>query len=514
MPIANPQQRLARATPPVTAPLTLPAPVKGWNTRDELDAMDPLDAITLDNFYPDSTGIMARTGYTEHATGLGSGAVETLAEYRSGSTIQMLGACGTNIYNCSAAGAVGAALGSGFANARWQTTNFLNRLFLCNGADSVQIYDGATLAAASFTGVTTSTLIGVAQYQQRLFFWAANSSGFWYALLNSISGALAFYDLSGFTPRGANLISVTTITHDGGNGVLDFIAFIMSSGDMLLYFGNDPAQSGSWQLVGRYRVSPPVNIRAICGYGGDSFVTTNDDYMQLQQQLAALRDGTLPPRSKASGAVSAAIVANGSAFGWQSLYYPRGRRLIFNVPNTDGTFDQHVCNTSLPTQPWCRFKGMNASTWVVYNDALYFGGAGGKVYHADNGYEDVSTAVAAVGQQAWNTVQSAQRKRMTVVRPIVQTTQGSYDFAVGFDYQTLDIPVPATATGTSLTDDAGTAITDATGTAITTGASGISTDWRVAGDTGTAFGFGLRVSSAGQTAWLRTDFRLEQGIGL
>lgn len=514
MAIANPQQRLARATQPITAPLSLPAPVKGWNTRDELDAMDPLDAITLDNFYPDSTGVKARTGYAVHATGLGSGAVETLAEYRSGSTIQLLGACDGDIFNCSSPGAVGAALDTGFTNDRWQTTNFLNRLFLCNGADDVQIYDGATLAAAAFTGVDLDTLIGVAQYQQRLFFWQANSSGFWYALLNSISGALAFYDLSAFSPRGANLISVSTVTHDGGNGVLDFIAFMMSSGDMLLYFGNDPAQSGAWQLVGRYRVSPPVNIRAICSYGGDSFVTTYDDYMQLQQQLAALRDGTLPPRSKASGAVQEAIIANGSAFGWESLYYPRGRRLIFNVPNTDGTFDQHVCNTSLPTQPWCRFQGMNASTWVVFSDGLYFGGAGGTVYHADNGFEDVSTAVSCVGQQAWNKIDNAQRKRMSVVRPIIQSTQGTYDFAVGFDYQALDIPVPATALGEDLTDGAGLAITDGSGEALTTGAAGINIDWRVAGDTGTAFGFGLRVSSAGQTAWLRTDFRLEQGIGL
>ena len=74
----------------------------------------------------------------------------------------------------------------------------------------------------------------------------------------------------------------------------------------------------------------------------------------------ALKLGQLPPRSKVSTAVQNAVRANLTAFGWQALYYPRGRRLIFNIPNPDGTFCQHVQNTALQSQPWCRFVNMNA----------------------------------------------------------------------------------------------------------------------------------------------------------
>lgn len=510
------QQRIQAAQRPVTAPLSIPAPMKGWNTRDELDSMDPLDAITLDNFYPDTGGILARTGSAVYATGLGSSAVETLAAFQAGATSKFLGACGGSIFDITTGGAVGSALATGFTSNRWQTVSFLQRLFLCNGTDTAQVYDGSSIGNVNFSGGSTpalTALVGCFVYQQSLFFWTNNSTGFYYAQLNSISGTLTFYDLSPFCPNGGNMLAMTTVTHDGGNGVLDFAAFIMTTGYMLLFYGNDPSQSAAWSLIGIYRVAPPVNIRAICQYGGDSFVTTYDDYLPLQQQLTALKEGQLPPRSKVSGALQQAILANPAAFGWQSLYYPKGRRLIFNVPNTDGTFSQHVQNTSLPSQPWCRFNNWNASTFGLFNGNLYFGGAGGIVYQADVGYTDSGTPVQATGQQAWQK-DSAYRKRMTTVRPIVQSDQGAYTFAVGFDYGALDIPIPVQLTGAAITDDSGNPITDDSGNAITVGVAGISTAWEVGGDTGTAFSFGMNIASSAQTSWLRTDFRLEQGSAL
>jgi hypothetical protein len=287
----------------------------------------------------------------------------------------------------------------------------------------------------------------------------------------------------------------------------------MSSGEMLLYYGNDPALASAWQMIGRYRVAQPVSIRAICTYGGDSFVTTFDDYLPLQQQLVALKIGAMPPRSKVSKAVQAAIKLNRNAFGWQALYYPKGRMLIFNVPNPDGTFDQHVCNTALPDQPWCRFKGWNASCFGLLGDNLYFGGAGGNVYQADSGNADLGLDIYATGQQAWNKLKTANNKRMPNVRPIVQTQQGAYEFDVGFDYGPLDIKVPEATVGPPL-DDGTTIIDDGLGNPITTGSLGINVGWRVAGGIGTAFSFGMMVCASAPCSWLRTDFRLEPSRGL
>ena len=509
------KQRIAQGAQAITAPTSIPAPVGGWNTRDELDAMDALDAVTMDNFFPDSQGVKVRGGDAVWATGLGASPVETLAQYQNGATHKFLAACGGSVFDASASGAVGAAIHTGYTNNRWQTTNFLGKMFLVNGADNAQIYDGSTLADASFSGVTLSNLVGVVQYQQRLFFWENNGTGVWYAQLNSISGALAFFDLSVFVPSGGVMVGATTITHDGGNGVLDFIAFIFSSGHVILYLGNDPALVSGFQQIGLYRLSPPVSPRAIATYGGESYITTYDDYLGLQSQLAALRVGQLPPRSKISGAVQAAIIANKDAFGWQAIYYPKGRRLIYNVPNVDGTFDQHVCNTALPNTPWCRYQGLNASCWGLFGDNIFFGGANGIVYQAEvGGTQDDGSPISATVQQAWNKINIPSGKRISAVQPIVQSTEGSFTFSIGYDYQPFSIATPQDLVGMEITDDAGVAITDDDGVPITTGASGIQPRWHAAGGIGTAFSFGMNLLSAGQTSWLRTDFRFEQTQGL
>jgi hypothetical protein len=514
------QQRVALGQAPVAvAPPSVPAPIKGWNTRDALTAMDPLDAVQLDNWYPDTSGLNLRNGYVPYATGLGGSAVETLAEYNANAIRKLLAAGDGSIFDVSANGAVGAPLASGFTSNAWQTEQFLQKLFFCNGADTMQVFDGTTLAASTFTGVTLSTLIGVKQYQQRLYFWQANSTGFWYAPLNAILGALNFYDLSAFSPDGGNLVAVTTYSHDGGNGVLDFVVFIMSSGWALIYYGNDPSTNLNWQMIGRYRIAPPVNIRSVCNYGGEAFVTTFDDHVALSAELEALKDGRLAPRSKISSAVQAAVAANPSGFGWQALYYTKGRRLIFNVPNSNGTFYQHIQNTAVSYQdpqtgrivsPYCRFVNMNAYCWGLYKDNLFFGGAGGVVYQADTGTLDVLGAVEAVGQQAWNVFQSPARKRGTDIRPIIQSYGSlSYTLSVGWDYNELNIQDQISASAVGSPWDISPWDTSPWSPDFE-----VSTSWYSSAGDGVAQGWAISLAATNSVSWLRTDFRGEIGNAL
>lgn len=526
-------QRLQVAQQAVAvAPPSVPAPIKGWNTRDALTAMDPMDAVQLDNWYPDASGVNLRNGYTVFASGLGSGSVKTLAEYNVGSVRKLLACASGFVYDISAGGVSGFSsgfssgfgggftiLGSGFSSDAWQTEQFLSRLFFCNGVDTMQVYDGATLSAATFTGVTLSTLVGVKQYQQRLFFWQNNSTKFWYAPLNSITGALNSYDLAAFSPAGGNLINVTTYSHDGGNGVQDLIVFFMSSGWALLFYGNDPGNELMWQQIGRYRLGAPVNIRAVCNYGGEAFVTTTDDHLGLSAELEALKEGRQAPRSKISPSVQQAVVANASAFGWQSLYYTKGRRLIINIPNANGTFYQHVMNTAVSytdpltgriVNPWCRFVNMNAQCFGLYRDNLFFGGANGTVYQADTGALDNLGAVSAVAQQAWNTFESPNRKRISAVRPIIQSYGNvDYSFSIGFDYGTLNISDQISASAIGSPWDTSPWDTSPWSPDFT-----VSTLWRTGGGDGVAAGWGISLSATNAVTWLRTDFRGEMGNAL
>ena len=233
--------------------------------------------------------------------------------------------------------------------------------------------------------------------------------------------------------------------------------------------------------------------------------------MPIEQQLVALKVGSLPPRSKVSTAVQQAVALNKNAFGWQALYYPAGRRLIFNIPNPNGTFYQHVCNTGLPDLPWCQFTGMNAYVWSLFGDSLYFGAVNGAIYQADIGSTDNLGPVSAYGQQAWNKLGNARRKRVSAVRPVVQT-QGSiaYNFGVGFDYRPLDVDIPILTEGNLGSPWNISPWNTSPWSPETT----VDPRWSIGGGSGTAVGFAIAAATVEQVSWLRTDMRFESGDAL
>lgn len=506
------KQRLQIASKIENIPYSIPAPYGGWNARDALDEMPPTDAVMLDNWYPDYAGLSVRNGFTIFATGVDSTAVQTLAEFNFGATRKFIAAAGNAFYDISSGGATGAPIASGFTNNAWQTATLNSHMFFANGSDNMQIYDGTSFSAAGFTGAPANNFVGVFQYQNRLFMWRPNDTIFYYAAtLGAITGPLGSgFDVSGWTPHGGNIVAMVSYSHDGGNGVIDLLAVICSSGDVLVYFGNDPANPNAWQLVGIYRISPPVNIRSVCQYGAEAFLTTYDDHIPLQQQLVALKLGQLPPRSKVSTAVKNAVISNALGFGWQALYYPKGRRLIFNVPNPDGTFSQHIQNTALSAQPWCRFQNMNAFCWGLFKDNLFFGGAGGVVYQADNGNLDNLGVVQANAQQSWNQFEKPFKKRVTMVRPVIQATAtGAYTFSLGYDYGAINVEIFATVGATGSPWDI-----SPWDTSPWSPENVVDPHWKVGGGTGQAVGVLINAAANEPITWLRTDYRYTDTTGL
>lgn len=500
----------------LTLPQSVPAPNLGWNTRDPFAAMDPQDAITLDNWTADYGGVRIRMGSISFAkVGDGSVPVETLAVLESTAVVgTMLAACGGTIYNVTLGSTTGMVVGSGFISNRWQNAVFQNRLFLVNGADPMQVYDGGSLSAAAFTGTLTSTLYGVTVVHNRLFFWTGEDASFWYGPVNGIAGALNEFNLATVAANGGSLIAVDVLSYDGGTGIDSYTCFFMSSGELLMYTGTDPTNQSNWALVGRYMLPPAISPRAIARYGGDIYITTHNDHLQLSQILIALKLGQTPPRSKISGAVTSAINAGQSLFGWQAIYFPMATRIIFNIPNADGTFDQHVYNTSL--QSWSRFKGLNAHCWAILNDNIYFGKSGGEIIQAAVGFTDSDAdgtrPIIASSQQAWQNFGTPLRKRLAASRIVVETNNSgaSYSFDVGIDYGPVTFVTPITTT------PLGPLWGSVTWGAFTWGQALpiVDTDWHIEGGEGAAFSWGVVANSRASTTWVRTDLLLEPGVAL
>ena len=142
---------------------SLAAPIGGWNARDSLAEMQPLDAVQLVNFFPTPTDVTLRKGYTKASTGF-TGEAQTLMNYANADGTNTLFAIANGtIWNVSSSTATSAL--TGLTNSKFQhcmiSTDGGNFLVAVNGADPAIIYDGTrwykmatTTTAASISTIT------------------------------------------------------------------------------------------------------------------------------------------------------------------------------------------------------------------------------------------------------------------------------------------------------------------------------------------------------------------------
>jgi hypothetical protein len=524
-----------RASRVFTLPNSLPPPLKGWNARDPYEAMDPQDAISLDNFYPDYAGCVTRDGCQVYANTGVSDPVQTLAVWRQGASSSMVAAAGGKLYDVSDASSA-SVVGSGpFTSNWWAWVNFNGYLFLANGEDGIQQWQGPTGPAVTAAGFTLDTaagfaptyinaINGLAVKHNRLFFWTGRDCGFWYGPLLGITGTLEYFSFSQSVPDGAALVAVETLTYDGGTGIADYTIFVLSTGEMLSYSGTDPSNPDNWSLVGLYVIAAPVGGAEVSGassyptrttlrYGGDVYVITSSDHAKLSQLIIALRMGQMPPRSKVSQAVVDAVALGRTLPGWQVIFWGYRRRLLFNIPQPDGSYVQHVYNPALDA--WSRYRGIPAICWVVWGDRLFFGTPDGVVVEHGVGDTDQFVAgptnpITSVAQQAWNLFGTPLEKRVAAVRPVVQSTGPAvFNFSLGFDYLPVSVTFEVNQASTVTPWD--TTLWD---TSLWSDETTVAAQWNIGGGDGSAIslmvgGFGNR-----QLTWVRTDIRLEPGHAL
>ena len=420
-------KRIIRADGRATS---LPAPVGGWNSRDSVADMPPTDAVYLQNWFPRTTYCELRKGYSRFATVANNAWVETLMAYTGGTSEKLFAAASTVIYNVTAGGA-GVSNVTGLTNARWQYIN--NRtsggayIQAVNGADKMRVYDGTNWQVDGggppydVTGFDTATATNIWLSHNRVWFTEAATLKAWYLGNNSIGGAATAFDLSSFCQRGGYLMAGATWTMDAGYGMDDMTVFITSEGEVIVYRGTDPSSSATWGLIGVYWIGSPIGRRCTIKYAGDLLIITRDG---VQPMSLALQSSRINPRvsitDKIQNAVSDAVTAYGSNYGWQLLPYPNENMLILNVPlQTSAIQQQYVMNTI--TRSWCNFSGWNSACWELFQDDPYFGGNGyvGRAWNtmADNGGNIMSNGLQAFNYFGYRN----NEKAFTQMRPVLNT---------------------------------------------------------------------------------------------
>lgn len=445
-------------------PESIPASIKGWDQISSLANMDPDHAVQLDNWIPRPGYLEIRRGSQVLATGVGSGAVETVVAYNSPNLAnsKLFAAGGGTIYDVTGGGVAVATTITGRSNNRWQGTNFTNAavnawLVLGNGVDNPVIFDGTSWANMTLTGITPSNVVAWTAWKGRLWCTLINSTAVGYLGNSAISGAVTTFDLGQQMTRGGFIMGISTWTQDSKQTVDEYIAFMTSRGQVIIYQGTDPSTANTFALVGVYDLGAPIGRRSYLRIAGNLWIINVDGITPMSEMMTLDRAAVAkvaPTTMIQNAMMDSARLYNGN-FGWQLIEYAKGQLVILNIPQVENnTAVQYVMNTL--TGAWCQFLGLNANCWEVLNDVPYFGDNTGKVFKWDIGSGDGANAITATVQTAFNYFGSrGHLKRWTMVRPIL-TTDGSVTPGVGLniDFGTgAPISIPSTvSTGGALWD--------------------------------------------------------------
>lgn len=258
--------------------ISLPAPLGGLNCRNGVQAYADGDAIRLANLVPRPGFLESRPG-TEYVSTDSVTEIYSIYGHPNGTGII---ASNGELYSTAD---LTTTLASGLTGGLWQGVTFGDVVILLDGVNTPRVYNGTTAVTIVATGPTVATLWNGIAFKGRCYYWSSGERRFWYAAAASYQGTLTSFDLSSQTRGDGTLVVAVTMTMDGGNGPDDYIAFIFSDGETLIYQGDDPGSATSWQLVGRFDLPTPRGPQCACNIGSASVVFTDAGPVDLVQVM-------------------------------------------------------------------------------------------------------------------------------------------------------------------------------------------------------------------------------------
>lgn len=432
-------------TPEIAKPKDIPAPVGGLNAISPIANMPATDAITLTNMFPQPGWIEIRRGHKVHQDlDPQASPVQSLMAYHAleSASDKLFAVASASIYDVTvtlSASATVSAVHTGLGSARIQHTNFAtsggNFLWMANGANDPVVYDGSAFATASITGVTPSDIIAATVWKTRLWVTLKDQLSPAYLEPDAFQGTATPFDVQGVFTKGGYLQAIGSWSLDGGAGPDDYLALVTSRGEVAIYSGVDPEDSG-FGLRGVFSMGAPIGRRCLTKMGADLAVISVDGIVPLSKALITDRSAVLTAAlsAKIQPLVNDAARDYGANFGWQLIGYPKGTRAILNIPVQETTQQiQYVMNTI--TGAWCKFDGENANCWEVFKDRLFFGGNAGVVYEADAQGPDEGAEFSYDLETAFNNLGTPRLKQFTMARSLLTTDGRLYPgIALNIDF--------------------------------------------------------------------------------
>ena len=468
-----PGSAVKRAQPRATPLFTTPAATRGLNTVDPYAMMGPEFAISMTNWIASPTGLLFRQGSREWASGM-TGEVTTIFAYNSGtsgSADRMFAVAGSNLYDVTSGGTVGAPLMTGLATINnggyWQYTtqtftgSGLNMLIAVNGVGAPILYNGSTWITCTQTAtpsgpgqfalvdnngnsVNFTAFTSVIVHQQRLWFVSGNSTKGYYLDIGAVGGTFKAFDFGPLFAVGGLLHSLASWTIDNGGtaAAQAQLVAISSQGDIAVFPGDDPSAASTWGPPGVYKTGAPVGRRCTARRSGDVLVLSGQGMFAMSLLVQSSRvDITQTITYNISTMIADLTKTLGAFPGFQVVNYPENDMIIINVPQPNADYNfQLVMNTI--TGGWSQFTGWPARCFTQFNQSMFFG-SDGKVMLAFIGYKDDADITGANGNGIIASLISAFHhgadgdqgalKKVHYVKPIFQTGDVGMAIRVGIN---------------------------------------------------------------------------------
>jgi len=524
---------------------SLPAPIKGIDTRQVLGLMDPETCLFTYNLMPTDQGCEVRQGYAEYGNGSTGADPYTLIPFNG------LSEDGTDdkLFLCDRAGIWDAtdkddtsptkvhtwastAAGAGICSyIQHVDTNGAMFLLVCDKVNGYHTYTQSSGAWAKIAQGSGGTQIAspanpanfayVMKWKENVWFIEKDSQTAWYLDVLLIYGTPTKFEFGNKHPNGGFLASLHSFTHDSGHGEDDFLVALSSSGDVSMWWATDLSTNmgmrGLW-FVGEV---PTVGRRCGLEYGGDVYILSINGVVSMSSLIKGqtvdnqrnLLTDKIAPQVRA-------VMAQGRAtFGWGLVVNAADRTLIITTPAVS-SYDRIQFVLNLTTQAWGIWRDVPIEHGCMFRNTFYFCktvDSENRLYYLTGYVDDVRISSSDPGSLAinWSVLGAFSnfgapsiQKKAEFLRPVF--TSGSYpNVAISpkydFDVQELTT-VPAVTDSTASLWGAGkwnqSIWSGTTTSAVTpTGGAGM----------GRYVGYAMRGSSASPVKFIAVDMMIQGG---
>lgn len=533
------QSGINSPSPQRTSVSKIPAPIAGINAQTGLSEMVPNEAIFLKNIFPSRYGCRVRSGYREFATNVGTGGTRTILPY-VGSTAadNKLFATGEDaIYDISAGGAAPVSVlafgtvdtESGYGQWTLYVTNAGHFLVYTDESNGYKLYTESTglwttiamgVGPGQIDGVDPATFAGVVIFKSRLWFIEKDTASAWYLDVGSVTGTATEFNFGNKFKHGGTLVALYNWTIDGGEGIDDYLVAISSTGDVIIYKGDDPDVATEFLQHGQWYIGQtPVGRRIAGSFGGELYLLSAYGLVPLTKLIAGalIQQEDIYVSKKINPLINDQMRVSRTSLGWEVRLIPSDNLLLISAPKRTG-LDYVQFVQSLNTEGWSTFIDVPYLTGDVYLDDFYIGDESNRVLIYSGNSDNVALDGTGGVDIEFSILQTFQEeglvgnyKRAQFVRPVfVASAAPSYIAEVRYDYDLSEIfgtPSSSSISGalwdSAIWDDALWSIELATVDQIR-GGSGI----------GRTIAIGINGNVQAETILVRTDLYKDEGWSL